>query len=235
MERTLRNPSPELRAASAAGVVRAGGDANLADLYVLFKDSDPRPSLASLRELEHLKTDESTKLVARLVRRPQPDVEKLAADILFSAGRATISPRSSPPRFRRPIRACADARHRGRRRDPAFAGRRSPAGDLGLPGAPLRGEPDLAADWFVGYGTKLPPAAQAEAMATGRGRTRRPPRPPPHRHRRRPRVGADQPGLSRTARGEPRWRQREQVGGPTASAARPEPPPYRAGCGRSWR
>ncbi|HMC94594.1 MAG TPA: HEAT repeat domain-containing protein, partial [Polyangia bacterium] len=83
MERTLRDPSPEMRAASAAGVVRAGGDTNLADLYVLFKDSDPRPSLASLRELEHLKTEESTKLVARLLRRPQPEVEKLAADVLI--------------------------------------------------------------------------------------------------------------------------------------------------------
>ena len=28
----------------------------------------------------------------------------------------------------------------------------------------VRDEPDLAADWFVAYGTKLPPSAQADAM-----------------------------------------------------------------------
>ena len=39
----LRDPSPEMRAAAAAGIVRAGGDSNLADLYVIFTDKDPRP------------------------------------------------------------------------------------------------------------------------------------------------------------------------------------------------
>ena len=40
--------------------------------------------------------------------------------------------------------------------------------------ASLRGEPDLAADWFVAYGTKLPPAAQADAMAEWMFTLRRP-------------------------------------------------------------
>jgi len=56
METLLRDPSPDLRAAAAAGVVRAGGDTNLDDLYVLFKDNDPRPALAALHELERLPT-----------------------------------------------------------------------------------------------------------------------------------------------------------------------------------
>lgn len=105
MEVYLRDPAPDLRAAAAAGVVRAGGDTNLADLYVLFKDSDARPALAALRELERLHTEESTKLVARLVRRPQLDVAKLAADILFqrvardSYGvlKAYLDPNTAPP------------------------------------------------------------------------------------------------------------------------------------------
>ena len=74
MEVYIRDPAPDLRAAAAAGVVRAGGDANLADLYVLFKENDARPALAALRELRNLHTEESTKLVARLVHRPQLEV-----------------------------------------------------------------------------------------------------------------------------------------------------------------
>jgi hypothetical protein len=47
MEKFLRDPAPEMRAAAAAGVVRAGGSSNLDDLYVLFKDTDARPALAA--------------------------------------------------------------------------------------------------------------------------------------------------------------------------------------------
>src|SRR6185369_9186940 len=83
MERYLRDPAPEIRAAAAAGVVRAGGAANLDDLYVLFKDNDARPSLAALRELDRVPSDDATKLIARLVRRPQPEVQKLAAEMLL--------------------------------------------------------------------------------------------------------------------------------------------------------
>jgi len=166
MERTLRDPSPEMRAASAAGVVRAGGDTNLADLYVLFKDSDPRPSLASLRELEHLKTEESTKLVARLLRRPQPEVEKLAADVLirrnardtYAALRPYLDPKTDPGVRGRALIIADDATLRGLAADPQL-------GIWVYRARLLRGEPDLAADWFVAYGTKLPPQGQAEAMA----------------------------------------------------------------------
>ena len=41
-----------MRAAAAAGVVRAGGDTNLDDLYVLFKDTDPRPAAGGAAELD---------------------------------------------------------------------------------------------------------------------------------------------------------------------------------------
>jgi TonB family protein len=166
MERTLRDPSPELRAASAAGVVRAGGDTNLADLYVLFKDGDPRPSLASLRELEHLKTEESTKLVARLLRRPQPEVEKLAADILirrkardfYSALRPYLDPKTDPGVRGRALIVADDATLRTLAADPQL-------GIWVYRARLVRGEPDLAADWFIGYGSKLLSPAQAEAMA----------------------------------------------------------------------
>jgi TonB family protein len=166
MERTLRDPEPELRAASAAGVVRAGGDTNLADLYVLFKDGDPRPSLAALRELEHLRTEESTKLIARLLRRPQPEVEKLAADILirrgardyFSALRPYLDPKTDPAVRGRALIVADDATLRGLAADPQL-------GVWVYRARLVRGEPDLAADWFFANQTKLLAPAQAQAMA----------------------------------------------------------------------
>ena len=75
-----------VRMMASSGFEIFGGDTNLADLYVLFKDNDARPALAALRELERLQTEESTKLVSRLVRRPQLEVAKLATDILFRRG-----------------------------------------------------------------------------------------------------------------------------------------------------
>jgi TonB family protein len=165
METVIRDPSPDLRAAAAAGVVRAGGDTNLADLYVLFKENDPRPPLAALRELARLRSDESTKLVARLVHRPQLDVAKLAADILFERGardsygtlKSFLVPNAAVPMRGRALVVADDATLRSAAADP----------NLGIwvyRARLLRGEPDLAADWFVAYGTKLPPSAQADAM-----------------------------------------------------------------------
>jgi TonB family protein len=165
MEVYLRDPAPDLRAAAAAGVVRAGGDANLADLYVLFKENDARPSLAALHELDRLHTDESTKLVARLARRPQLEVDKLAADILFRRGardsypalKSFLEPNAVLPMRGRALVVADDATLRSAAADPSL-------GIWVYRARLLRGEPDLAADWFVAYGTKLPPAAQADAM-----------------------------------------------------------------------
>ena len=93
MEKYLRDPAPEMRAAAAAGVVRAGGSANLDDLYVLFKDNDPRPALAALRELERVPSDEATKLIARLAKRPQLEVQKRRRSCSSAATRATTTRR----------------------------------------------------------------------------------------------------------------------------------------------
>jgi HEAT repeat protein len=82
----LRDPSPEMRAAAAAGIVRAGGDSNLADLYVIFTDKDPRPSAAVATELDHLRTAEATKLLVRLLKRSALPVQLAAARALVGRG-----------------------------------------------------------------------------------------------------------------------------------------------------
>jgi hypothetical protein len=145
--------------------VRAGGSANLDDLYVLFKDSDPRPALAALRELERVPSDEATKLIARLARRPQPEVQKLAADMLLHR-----NARDSYPSFK----SYLDPKTEPELRALALAGAdeaalQSAAADaqlgLGVFRARLaRGEREQAIDWFLARGATVQPALQGEAM-----------------------------------------------------------------------
>ncbi len=82
----LRDPSPEMRAAAAAGIVRAAGNSNLDDLYVIFMDKDPRPSAAVATELDHLRTDEATKLLVRLLKRSNLAVQLAATRALINRG-----------------------------------------------------------------------------------------------------------------------------------------------------
>ena len=166
MEKFLRDPAPEMRAAAAAGVVRAGGSSNLDDLYVLFKDTDARPALAALRELDRITSDDANKLIARLVKRPQRDVQKLAAEMLvrrsardyFSALKSFLEPKGDPE-----LRALALASVD----EPAL---QTAAADatlgIGVFRARLaRGEREQAIDWFLAHGAALKPDQQAEAMA----------------------------------------------------------------------
>jgi hypothetical protein len=166
MERYLRDSSPDIRAAAAAGVVRAGGSANLDDLYVLFKDSDARPALASLRELDRVPSEEATKLIARLVRRPQPEVQKLAAEMLlrrnardyYSTFKSFLDPKADPD-----LRALALA---GADEEALQAAATDLKLGLGVFRARLaRGEREQAIDWFLAHGAAVPAAMQGEAMA----------------------------------------------------------------------
>jgi TonB family protein len=166
VEPFLRDPSPFLRAAAAAGVVRAGGDANLADLYVLFKENDARVPIAALKELERLQTEESTRLIAKLMHRPQPDVQRLAADILirrgardaFPAFKSFLEPGADPAMRGRAVVAADDAQFQAAAADPKL-------GIWVYRALLLRGQPDQASDWFVAHGAKLSPAEAADAMA----------------------------------------------------------------------
>ena len=166
MEKYLRDPVPEMRAAAAAGVVRAGGSTNLDDLYVLFKDDDVRPALAALKELERVPSEEATKLIARLARRPQIEVQKAAAALLVRRNardyyvtlKPFLEPKSDPE-----LRALALA---GLDEPQLQSAAADPSLGLGVYRARLaRGEREQAIDWFLARGAKLPPPQQAEAMA----------------------------------------------------------------------
>ena len=73
-------------AAPLPGIVRAGGNSNLDDLYVIFKDNDPRPATAVAQELDNLRTPEATALLVRLLKRPHVAVQLAAARALIHRG-----------------------------------------------------------------------------------------------------------------------------------------------------
>lgn len=165
MEKYLRDPLPEVRAAAAAGVVRAGGAANLDDLYVLFKDNDARPSLAALRELERVPSDEATKLIARLAKRPQIEVQRAAADLLlrrsardyYPSMKSYLEPKADPTLRTVALAGVDEAALQAAGADPGLGN--------GVFRARLaRGEREQAIDWFLAYGAKLQPSTQADAM-----------------------------------------------------------------------
>jgi HEAT repeat protein len=159
----LRDPAPDIRAAAAGGIVRAGGDTDLADLYVLFKDSDPRAAESVARELDRVRTDEATKFLVRLLKRPFPSVQTLAAQMLIkrravsslSALKPLLDP-ATDPALRQIALVAADA--------PALAAA-DPKLGLAVYRAYLgRGERDLAGNWWVSHAAALPPSDQTGAL-----------------------------------------------------------------------
>lgn len=167
MERYIRDPDPELRATAAAGVVRAGGDANLADLYVLFKESDPRPGVAAIRELERLHTEESTKLIARLAKRPQIPVAKAALEVLIrrkatelysTTMKSYLDPDADPALRALALVAADEPTLQAATADPKL-------GTAVFRARLARGERDQAADWLLAHRDALTPAQLGDCMA----------------------------------------------------------------------
>ena len=166
MVHLLKEPSVEMRAAGSAGVVRAGGDSDFDDLYMLFRDTDPRPAEATLRELDRLPSDEATKMIAKLMRRPLVPVQRAAAELLvkrhakstFANFKAFLDPPSSDAELRGlGLVAADDAKLASLAADPKM-------GVWVYRALLARGERDRAADWLLAQVGAMPPAVQADAM-----------------------------------------------------------------------
>jgi hypothetical protein len=164
MVRLLKEPSVEMRAAGSAGVVRAGGDSDFNDLYMLFKDTDPRPAEATLRELERLPGEEATKYIAKLMRRPLVPVQRLAAELLVKRhAKSTFAAFSG-------FLDSKDAELKGlglvAADDSKLAGMGADA-KMGIwvyRALLARSERDRAADWLLAALPTLQPGQQADAM-----------------------------------------------------------------------
>jgi TonB family protein len=166
MVHLLKEPSVEMRSAGSAGVVRAGGDSDFDDLYMLFRDTDPRPAEATLRELDHVPSDEATKMIAKLMRRPLVPVQRAAAALLVK--RHATSTYANFKNFLEPpspdaelhglsLVAADDAKLASLATDPKL-------GVWTYRALLARGERDRAADWLLANVSAMPPAAQADAM-----------------------------------------------------------------------
>jgi hypothetical protein len=168
----LRDPAPDGRAAAAAGIVRAGGDTDLDDLYVLFKDSDPRAAELVARELDRVRTEDSTKFLARLLRRPYTSVQMLAAEMLIKrhavAFYTSLKPFLDPatdPGLRRRALVAADASALAALSNPADGAVGDPAQGIAVYRAYLgRNERDAAATWWVTHAPTLSSEQQTETL-----------------------------------------------------------------------
>jgi TonB family protein len=165
MVRFLKDPSVEMRAAASAGLVRAGGDSDLNDLYLLFKDTDPRPAEATIRELERVPTEEATKMIAKLLRRPLVPVQKAAAHALvtrraksaFPALKPMLEGQTDPEMHGLALVAADDAMLVKLTEDPKM-------GIWVYRALLARGERDRAADWLLAHLSVLLPQNQADAL-----------------------------------------------------------------------
>jgi hypothetical protein len=161
MVHILKEPSIEMRTAGSAGVVRAGGDSDFDDLYMLFRDTDPRPAQATLRELERLKGQKATELIAKLMHRPLVPVQRAAAELLVKRrAKSTFSAfaglADSPDAELKGLSLVAadDAKL-------ASAGANPKMGMWAYRARLARGERDRAADWLLAALPTLQPGQQA--------------------------------------------------------------------------
>ena len=164
MVHLLRDPSIEMRTAGSAGVVRAGGDSDFDDLYMLFRDTDPRPAEATLRELDRLKSDEATKMMAKLMKRPLVPIQRLAAQLLVKRRAKSTFPAfagfldsNDAELHGMGLVAADDAKLASLGADPKM-------GLWAYRARLARGERDRAADWLLAALPTLKPDVQADAM-----------------------------------------------------------------------
>jgi TonB family protein len=92
----LRDPSVDVRAATAASMVRAAGDLALDQLPGALKDPDPRIGVALATALGHQQTAASAAMLGRLAKRDAMDVRVAAVSALAArsdaAARALVTP-----------------------------------------------------------------------------------------------------------------------------------------------
>jgi HEAT repeat protein len=164
MVHLLKEPSVEMRTAGSAGVVRAGGDSDFDDLYMLFRDTDPRPAEATLIELDRVKGDKATQMIAKLMHRPLVPVQRTAAELLVKRRAKTLFPafanfaESNDAELKGMSLVAADESKL------TAMGADAKMGIWAYRARLARGERDRAADWLLAALPTLQPGQQADAM-----------------------------------------------------------------------
>ncbi|MES1205897.1 MAG: TonB family protein [Pseudomonadota bacterium] len=78
----LHDKQVEIRCAASAGMVRAGGDAALDQLYLLARETDPRPGQAVAIELGRMSTAASAAFLGKMLKKNNLPVQIAAAQAL---------------------------------------------------------------------------------------------------------------------------------------------------------
>jgi hypothetical protein len=88
----LHDKSVEVRGAASAGIVRAAGDMALDQLYLLSRETDPRPARAVAAELGAMSSAASAEFLGHMLKRDNREVQLAAARAL--AARSDAAARS---------------------------------------------------------------------------------------------------------------------------------------------
>jgi HEAT repeat protein len=161
----LRDPGVEVRVAAIAGLLRSVGDAALDQLYLLFKESDPRPYEAGGRRLARLSSEASAELLGRMLRKDDKRIRQAAAAAL--AARSDTRARALLEKVKEDgeaeIRVFASAQMDPSQRQQTVSA--LPAEGQRLYRALLQGTARLAAgDWLLGVLAKADPLSQTEML-----------------------------------------------------------------------
>ncbi len=163
----LKDPAVELRAASAAGVVRAAGDAELDQLYRLFSEKDPRPYEWVAQELSKFGTGPTLELLTRMLKKEDRRIRVAATRAL--GARSDAAARHIYESLAKDADAEIAALVQGKTNPALLA--------LSLSGAsperarriysdlvPLAQHRALMADWLLAQYRSLAPLTQAEVL-----------------------------------------------------------------------
>lgn len=164
----LNDPSPEVRGAASAALLRAGGESTIPQLFKLFREKDPRPGEMVAKELAALKGEASAELLGKLARSKGPRRVRLACALALASRRdepaakflASLSNDSDPE-----LRFLASGGLDAEKRKAAVLAPEA-QGWKNSYLAMVGGAGRLAAvDWAVAQFPKLDPSARVEILA----------------------------------------------------------------------
>jgi TonB family protein len=171
----LRDRAVEVRAAASAGMVRAAGDQALDQLYLLARETDPRPAQAVSAELSQLTSAASAEFLGKMLKKSNPAVQIAATRALArrqdGAARAQLAASSAElPAEARALALASAGVHPGVPPAPtaavAVANSGEPVAEEQVARLLRENHPRDAASWIVGHWATLPPSEAIAVLGT---------------------------------------------------------------------
>jgi TonB family protein len=176
----LHDRAVEVRTAASAGIVRAAGDLALDQLYLLARETDPRPGQAVAEELGQLTSTASAELLGKMLKRNNPPVQVAAARALGGRRDGAAKAQLAELAAEVPAQILKDARDGTRDGAPTVGIASGAPAEDGSASAVASVEPleqllhaghnHEAAEWIVGHWITLPARAGIAVLGTWLGR-----------------------------------------------------------------